>query len=54
MSEPLPLPPPQSEEEIIADAKRLLGANRAMGDVVSFLEQELSKLCSVIGFSIGN
>ena len=37
MQEPLPLPPPQSEEEIIADAKRLLGANRAMGDVVSFL-----------------
>ena len=37
MNEPLPLPPPQSEEEIIADAKRLLGANRAMGDVVSFI-----------------
>ena len=37
MSEALPLPAPQSEEEIIADAKRLLGANRAMGDVVSFL-----------------
>ena len=37
MTEALPLPPPQSEEEIIADAKRLLGANRAMGDVVSFL-----------------
>ena len=37
MNEPLPLPPPQSEEEIIADARRLLGANRAMGDVVSFI-----------------
>ena len=37
MTEQLPLPPPQSEEEIIADARRLLGANLAMGDVVSFL-----------------
>ena len=37
MSEPLPLPPPQSEEEIIADARRLLGANLAMGEAVSFL-----------------
>ena len=37
MQEALPLPPPQSEEEIIADARRLLGANLAMGDVVSFL-----------------
>ena len=37
MTEPLPLPPPQSEEEIIADARRLLGANLAMGDSVSFL-----------------
>ena len=25
MTEELPLPPPQSEEEIIADARRLLG-----------------------------
>ena len=31
MSKPLPLPPPQSEEEIIADAKRLLGANPGYG-----------------------
>ena len=37
MTDSLPLPPPQSEEEIIADARRLLGANLAMGDVVSFL-----------------
>ena len=33
----LPLPPPQSEEEIIRDARRLLGANVDMGSRVSFL-----------------
>lgn len=33
----LPLRGPQSEEEIIADAKRLLGSNVALGDRVSFL-----------------
>ncbi|MBT5392233.1 MAG: aminomethyl-transferring glycine dehydrogenase subunit GcvPA [Euryarchaeota archaeon] len=37
MTEALPLPPPQSEEEILADARRLLGANVALGDRVSFL-----------------
>jgi len=33
----LPLPEPQSEEELLADAKRLLGANLALGDQPSFL-----------------
>ena len=33
----LPLPPPQSEEEILADARRLLGSNVALGERVSFL-----------------
>ena len=33
----LPLRGPQSEEEIIADANRLLGSNVALGDRVSFL-----------------
>ena len=37
MDEPLPLPPPQSEEEIISDARRLLGSNVALGERVSFL-----------------
>ena len=37
MNEPLPLPPPQSEEEILADARRLLGSNVALGERVSFL-----------------
>ncbi len=37
MTEALPLPLPQSEEEILADARRLLGANVAMGERVSFL-----------------
>ena len=37
MNAQLDLPPPQSEEEIIADARRLLGSNLAMSDVVSFL-----------------
>ena len=37
MNVQLDLPAPQSEEEIIADARRLLGSNLAMGDVVSFL-----------------
>ena len=34
---PLPLPAPQSEEEILSDARRLLGANVAMGSRPSFL-----------------
>ena len=33
----LPLPEAQSEEELLADAKRLLGANVALGDQPSFL-----------------
>ena len=33
----LPLPPPQSEEEILRDARRLLGSNVAMGSRASFL-----------------
>ena len=33
----LPLPDAQSEEELLADAKRLLGANVALGDQPSFL-----------------
>ena len=33
----LPLPAPQSEEEIIADARRLLGANQDLGSRPSFL-----------------
>ena len=33
----LPLPGPQSEEEIISDARRLLGANTDMGSRASFL-----------------
>ena len=37
MTEQLPLPPPQSEEEILADARRLLGSNVALGERVSFL-----------------
>ena len=43
MNEELPLPPPQSEEEIIADARRLLGANVALGDRVSFLGAGLNR-----------
>jgi glycine dehydrogenase subunit 1 len=35
--EKLNLPSPQTEEEILADAKRILGANVALGDRVSFL-----------------
>ena len=43
MTNDLPLPPPQSEEEIIADARRLLGANVALGDRVSFLGAGLNR-----------
>ena len=49
MTEELPLPPPQSEEEIIADARRLLGANVAsLGDMpfyarVNFLGAGLNR-----------
>ena len=34
---PLPLRPPQSEEEILSDARRILGANISMGSRTSFL-----------------
>ncbi|MAK26218.1 MAG: glycine dehydrogenase, partial [Euryarchaeota archaeon] len=37
MNGTLPLPGPQSEEEILADARRLLGANTSLGDKISFL-----------------
>jgi glycine dehydrogenase subunit 1 len=37
MKGPLPLRDPQSEEEIIADARRLLGSNIALGERPSFL-----------------
>ena len=37
MNGELPLRGPQSEEEIIADARRILGANVALGDRVNFL-----------------
>ncbi len=43
MNSPLPLPNPQNEEQIIADARRLLGANVALGDRVSFLGGGLSR-----------
>ena len=43
MNTELPLPPPQTEEEIIADARRLLGANIALGDRVSFLGAGLNR-----------
>ncbi|MBT6644212.1 MAG: glycine dehydrogenase, partial [Euryarchaeota archaeon] len=33
----LPLPEPQSEEELLRDAKRLLGANRPLSESISFL-----------------
>ena len=37
MTATLPLPAPQSEEEILADARRLLGANTPLSERVSFL-----------------
>ena len=43
MNDELPLPAPQTEEEIIADARRLLGANVALGDRVSFLGAGLNR-----------
>ena len=43
MNDDLPLRPPQTEEEIIADARRLLGANVALGDRVSFLGAGLNR-----------
>ncbi len=43
MNGELPLRGPQSEEEIIADARHILGANVALGDRVSFLGAGLSR-----------
>ena len=43
MNEELPLRGPQSEEEIIADARRILGANVALGDRVNFLGAGLNR-----------
>ena len=40
---PLPLPPPQSEEEIWADAQRILGANVSLDDKPSFLSAGLAR-----------
>ncbi|MCH1411118.1 MAG: hypothetical protein L7U48_03445, partial [Candidatus Poseidoniaceae archaeon] len=37
MNEDLPLRGPQTEEEIIADARRLLGANVPLGTMASFI-----------------
>ena len=42
-SAPLPLPPPQSEEEILADAQRLLGTNVDLDCRPSFLSAGLSR-----------
>jgi len=43
MNGELPLRGPQSEEEIIADARRILGANVALGDRVNFLGAGLNR-----------
>jgi glycine dehydrogenase subunit 1 len=43
MTEELPLRGPQSEEEILADARRILGANVALGDRVNFLGAGLNR-----------
>ena len=44
MNATLPLPGPQSEEEILADARRLLGANVALSQRTSFLGAGLGAL----------
>ena len=43
MNEELPLRGPQSEEEILADARRILGSNVALGDRVNFLGAGLNR-----------
>ena len=43
MVEELPLRGPQSEEEILADARRILGSNVALGDRVNFLGAGLNR-----------
>ena len=40
---PLPLPPPQSEEQILEDARRLLGANVDLDSRPSFLSAGLAR-----------
>ena len=40
---PLPLPPPQSEEQILEDARRLLGANVDLNSRPSFLSAGLAR-----------
>ena len=40
---PLPLPEPQSEEEILADAQRLLGANTHLDSRPSFISAGLAR-----------
>jgi len=42
-SDPLPLPEPQTEEEIWADAQRILGKNVSLDDRPSFLSAGLSR-----------
>ena len=42
-TEPLPLPPPQSEEEIWRDAQHLLGSNINLDSRPSFLSAGLSR-----------
>ena len=41
--DPLPLPPPQSEEQILADAQRLLGANIHLDSRPSFISAGLAR-----------
>ena len=41
--EPLPLPPPQSEEEILRDAEKLLGANVNLDSRPSFISAGLAR-----------
>ena len=48
MNSPLPLRPPQSEEEILADARLLLGSNVALGDRINFLGAGLYSLLMVL------
>ena len=41
--DPLPLPPPQSEEQILSDAQRILGANVDLDSRPSFISAGLSR-----------
>ena len=42
-NDPLPLPPPQSEEQILADAQHLLGANIHLDSRPSFISAGLAR-----------